>query len=402
MKENFCYIHIPFCTSKCKYCRFASYWILDSLKVDLYVKNLLKEIENNKTDFNDLKSVYFGWWTPSILSISNLEKIFNKLKQNFSFDKNIEITLEATPITITKQNLIWWKKFWINRLSIWVQTLNNDALIEIWRGEKWDIINALDEIKTSPHTPGHSLLSKLNSPWPSPLEEREQEQFSISIDFIIWLPYVKKWEIKKDIEFILENYDFIKHISVYMLEEYYEINSQSTPLLNWEESKFENITYPNNWSKLWIKDEDYLWEYIEISDFLKEKWFNKYEISNFAKKWYECKHNKAYWNHSNIFAFWLWAHWLINSFRYSNSEDFLKYYSFEYDFSEKLTSNDIFLEKLMFWLRTSWIDKEIYQKLDKKKLDYLLENNYLKKLGDKIILSPSWVLVLDYILRELV
>ncbi len=345
-KNNFCYIHIPFCTSKCKYCRFASFWNLNKKLVDIYYNYLLKEIKASKVDFNELRSIYFGWWTPSILSIKQLNEIIWDIK-------NAEITLEATPITVTKENLIWWKNIWINRLSIWIQTLNNKSLLEIWR---------------------------LTSPQPSPLEERELEQFNISVDFIIWLPHVKKWEVKKDIEYILDNYDFIKHISVYMLEDQY---------------------YPDNWKDISIKPEDYLWEYIEVSNFLKEKWFNRYEVSNFALPWFECQHNKAYWNHSNILAFWLWAHGLINNTRYSNSEKFIDYYSNKQK-KEKLSKNDIFLETVMFQLRTDWLIKNIYKKLNQDKINYFIEEKYLQKKSDRIILSDKWVLVLDYILKEII
>ena len=384
MINNFCYIHIPFCTSKCKYCRFASFWNLDSLKVDLYVQYLLNEIKKNKIqgdlfwkdnkedsqiDFKKLKSIYFGWWTPSILKISQLEKIINTLDYKYNFDKNIEINIEATPTTITRDNIIWWKKIWINRISIWIQTLNNDSLIEIWRGEKWDIINALNIIKNVGFN-------------------------NVSIDFIIWLPYVKKWEIKYNIEYILNNYDFIKHISVYMLEEYYEIPGD-------KDSKFENITYPNNWNKLWIKDNDYLLEYTQINDFLKIKWFNRYEISNFAKKWYECKHNLAYWNHSNMLAFWLWAHGFINWERFSNSEEFRSYYSWNNMQFDKLTEEDIFYEKVMFQLRTDWLTKDIYEKLDQVKLNQFILDGFLEKKSETIIFSNKGVLVLDYILKEI-
>jgi len=111
---------------------------------------------------------------------------------------------------ITVENLIWWKKIWINRLSIWIQTLNNDSLTEIWRGNKWDILNALNII---------------NEEWFN----------NVSIDFIIWLPFVNKWEIKENIDFILKEYLFIKHISVYMLEEYYNVPEDIN-------SKFDNTS----------------------------------------------------------------------------------------------------------------------------------------------------------------
>lgn len=356
MNNNFCYIHIPFCTSKCKYCKFASFWNLDSKKLDLYINFLLEEIKKSKIDFKLLKSIYFGWWTPSVLSINILEKIINILKLKYKFDKNIEITLEATPVTVTKENIYWWKSIGINRLSIWVQTLNNESLIEIWRGEKGDVINALNIIN-------------------------EVSFANVNVDFIIWLPLVKKWEVKKDIEYILNKYDFVKHLSVYILEEFY---------------------YPWNWNNISINNDEYLEEYIEVSNLLKIRWFKKYEISNYALPWYECKHNKAYWSHSNVLAFWLWAHWFVNNTRYANSGSFIDYYSGKQEIEEMQTISDLFLEKVMFQLRTEWLTKDIYEKLDQNKINYFLEEKYLEKKSDKIILSDKWVLILDYILGEIV
>ena len=370
MNNNFCYIHIPFCSSKCKYCRFASFWTTEELKINFYVKHLLNEIKKNKIDFKKLKSIYFGWGTPSVLKIKQLDIIINTLKNKYWFSEDIEISIEATPNTINIDNLKWWKKIWINRLSMWLQTLNNESLVEIWRWNKWEILKALDIIKL--------------------------EWFSnISIDFIIWLPYVKKWEIEENIKYINDNYDFINHISVYMLEEYYDIPDD-------KESKFENITYPDNWNKLWLKEEEYLDEYINIKEILSNYSFNSYEISNFAKKWYECKHNKSYWDHSNVLAFWLWAHWYINDTRYSNSEEFLDYYSWKNISTEYLDDNDLFIEKLMFELRTDGLSEKIIKKIDLKKLNYFIENWYLIKKINKVILSDKWILVMDYIISEII
>jgi oxygen-independent coproporphyrinogen-3 oxidase len=360
--NNFCYIHIPFCTSKCKYCRFASVWNLDNIKVNLYVEKLLEEIKTSpltpllKGEGNFLKSIYFGWWTPGVLLPVQLEKIINSLKEKIDFDKNIEINIETIPITVTKENIIAWKNMWVNRLSIWVQTLNNDSLIEIWRGEKGNIIKSLDYI---------------SEVWFN----------NVSVDFIIWLPYVKKREIKKDIEYILDRYNFIKHISVYMLEEYY---------------------YPWNWNNISITEKEYLWEYIEINNFLKSKGFKRYEISNYALDWYECNHNKAYWNHSNMLAFWLWAHWYINWERFSNSNKFIEYYSWIKVIEEKLSTNDFFLEKVMFGLRTNWLENSLVEKLDNKKIYQFIEDWYMYYKKWILKISDKWILVLDYILKEII
>lgn len=368
------YIHIPFCESKCKYCRFASlWWWINSKLKDFYLKYLLNDIKKNKvlnkTLFLD--TIYFWGWTPSLLSLNDFNKIFYELKNKTNFKKNIEITLEATPRTITKENLENWYKLWINRLSVWVQTLNNKALKEINRDDKKIIVNALNTLKNS----------KIKN---------------ISLDFIIWLPFVKKWEVFKDINFILNNFSFVKHLSIYMLEDYYFTWKESL-----QNSKFESIFYPSDWKQLWIDEEDYIDEYLQIKYFLEEVWFKRYEISNFSKPWYECKHNKWYWKHKEYLWFWLWAHSFIWNKRYAYKDDFISYYKGVLDYEEVLTEEDIFLEKLMFLLRTTWIRKNLIKKLDSKKINFLVENWLLEYNKNLLKIRDDKIHLLDGIIKEL-
>lgn len=374
------YIHIPFCEQKCGYCRFASIWKIQDLHIAKYVSFLCEEIKTGypqEVPLQKIKTIYFWWWTPWVLKVEQFEKILNTIKNKYTLEENCEITIETTPDKINKENLIWWKKLWVNRISMWIQTLNEKSLKEIWRWNKWDINNALEKFKK------YNLIK------------------NISVDFIIWLPYVKSWEILENMKFILNKYKFIKHISVYMLEDYYSPDKII-------ETKYDNITYPNKWEKQGIKDEEYLWEYSSIKKYLTENWFNKYEISNYWKPWFECKHNIWYWKHNEILAFWLWAFWYVNNVRYANSENFKNYYAWEKIFENKLNKEDIFLEKVMFQLRTSWIEENTYKKLDTKKIDYFIKNNYLefsfstKGFSPLLKLTDKWVLVMDYILKEII
>lgn len=368
----FSYIHIPFCESKCKYCRFASTKTNQSL-INIYISHLLKEISNfKKSSFytNELlNSIYFWWWTPSILKTDELKTIIDKMNEVFTFKKNIEITLETTPQNITIEKLKSYHKLWINRLSIWLQTLNNKTLQAIWRKENEYIFSRLEILKKSPIK-------------------------NISIDFIIWLPYVKRWEILKNIDYILSKYKFIKHISVYMLEDYYEVIDPLT--------LYDNISYPDDWKKKWIDEKYYNKEYLEIKNYLYEKWFLAYEISNFAKKWFYCKHNKSYWNHKNNIWFWLWAHSFISNNRFSNSESFLDYYKWKLFIQEKLNKKDLIIEKTMFQLRTSWLKQNIIKYLDQEKLNFYLKNKFLIKQKNKIIINDKKKVFLDTILSEII
>ena len=396
------YIHIPFCEQKCGYCRFASVWKIQNLHIAKYVDFLCKEITLTPSPSPleergvTIETIYFGWWTPWVLSLKQLEKIFIVLKNTFIFSNNIEITLESTPDKITAQNLAGWDKLWINRLSMWVQTLNQKSLETIWRGNKWDIEKALNII------------------WDRSLERLVS--YNISLDFIIWLPYVEKWEIKKDIEYILNKYNFVKHISVYMLEDYYNPGKII-------ETKYDNITYPENWWKMWIREEEYLQEYSEVKNYLESEWFDRYEISNYSKSkspsWkggvpeggggYSCKHNQWYWKHSEIIWFGLWAYWFIDKTRYANSEKFSEYYEWKRILESTLNSEDLFLETVMFQLRTSGLEENTYKKLNQEKLNFFIEEKYLEKNTSfstegfsSLQLTDKWVLVMDYILWEIV
>ena len=373
------YIHIPFCEQKCNYCRFASIWKIQDLHIAKYVSFLCEEIKKQSSIIN-IKTIYFWWWTPWVLKLEQFEKILNIIKNKYILDKKCEISIETTPDKISKENLIWWEKLWINRISMWVQTLNQKSLEEIKRWWKWDIIKALENFKKYTLKEVPLGCNKIQN---------------ISLDFIIWLPYVKKWEILENIKYVLENYNFIKHISVYMLEDYYSPDKII-------ETKYDNITYPEDWEKQGIKEEEYLSEYSSIKNYLIKNWFSNYEISNYWKSWFECLHNIWYWEHKEVIAFWLWAYWYINNTRYANSENFKNYYNWEKIFENKLTKQDIFLEKVMFQLRTSWIEENIYKKLDTEKINYFIENWYLEKKSNKIVLLDKWVLVMDYILKEII
>ena len=376
------YIHIPFCESKCSYCRFASISSLNRTIINTYISRLILDIGNFNLLNEKLDSIYFWWWTPSILDEKELFLILEKLKNKFSFKKNIEITIETTAKNITLEKLKLWKKLEINRISIWIQTLNNQTLEIIWRDKKKIILAWLD------------LLKDFITYTASPPHQWEWFSYNISIDFIIWLPFVKLWETLEDIKYILNNYDFIKHISVYMLEDYYEVKD--------EETWFNKITYPETWKNNSIKEEDYLVEYLEIKNYLETMGFYRYELSNFAKIGYECIHNKSYWNHSQNIWFWLWSHSFVNNTRYAYKDDFLGYYAWKLEYSEFLQENDIFLEKIMFQLRTSWIEKEIYEKLNTLKIDEFIKIWFLEMKNNNLIITDKTISLIDKIILELI
>jgi oxygen-independent coproporphyrinogen-3 oxidase len=141
---------------------------------------------------------------------------------------------------------------------------------------------------------------------------------------------------------------------------------------------------------------------LTCKNYLEKNGFARYELSNFAKPWFECKHNKAYWDHSEVVAFWLGSHSIIDNKRYAYPNNFKDYYSWILDYKEDLTENDIFLEKVMFWLRTNWLTKDIFELLNQRKIKYFVEQKLLDFVDNKLILCDNWVTLIDYIITEIV
>ncbi len=352
------YIHIPFCDSKCLYCKFASIGQIDYEKVDTYVKKIITDIKKHNTGSKSvlLKSIYFWWWTPSILTKSHFEDIFNAINWVFQINENTEITLETTPQRATRENISMWESFPFNRISMWVESLNPKTLEITRRWKVEDIYKALDNLE----------LSKYEN---------------ISLDFIIGLPYVAKKEIWNNIESLVLKYKKIKHISFYMLEA---------------------GDYPKIWKSLSIKEDDYEDEYIFTKNLVQKLGFERYEISNFAKLWYKSIHNSWYWDHSNYIWIWVWAHWFENNTRYAWVIDFNWFYEGKYDYIEAISEHDLALEKVMFWLRTSGVDKKYLHILDGEIMQEFIDEWYLFYDKNKLCLTDKWVLVMDFLLEEMV
>jgi coproporphyrinogen III oxidase-like Fe-S oxidoreductase len=303
-----------------------------------------------------LESIYFWWGTPSILSEQQLSKIIWTVETKFGYHKNIEITLESTPQNITPWNIKAWEKLWINRISTGVQSLNLKTLKEIGR-----------------------VTPKMIFEWLWNLEKSKIQ--NISVDFIIGLPYTKPWDVQKDISRILKAYPYITHVSVYMLEDYY---------------------YPDHWASNSFSHDLYQQEYDQVQAFLLTKGYQRYEISNFARPWYACQHNQAYWNHTSMIAFWLDAHGYIDGKRYAYPNTFTKYYTGKLAYEEVLTPEEVRLEKYMFWLRTQGISLTLEPFLDAKKIEYFIEHWHLYKTKTHLVLHEASTSILDHILQEII
>lgn len=280
---SYLYVHVPFCIRKCKYCSFYSLPYNRDLE-KLYIKAILKEIEIMREIPHLLKTIYIGGGTPSCLDIHNLEKLLLNLRKNFKTTHNIEFSIEINPKTVDMQKLDLMRDFGINRLSIGVQSFNDKELLFLGR-----IHNSEDAINT--------VKLSLNKGFRN-----------ISIDLIYGIPCqtLRSWEetLNKAV-----NMD-IRHISLYELS--IEHNTQLAKEFNYK--KFSLLS-----------EDDVTCMYEFANDFLKDKGFKKYEISNFAQKGFQCIHNISYWLRKPYLGIGPSSHSFIDNKRFHNPSDLFSY-----------------------------------------------------------------------------
>ena len=281
------YVHIPFCLKKCYYCDFVSYANKFELQED-YVKKLIKEIYDNKEllENNEITTIYIGGGTPSSINANFINDILSNIFTiaNIKSNKDIEITIEVNPGTVTKEKLKIFKEAGINRVSIGLQSSNNKLLKEIGRIHNYS--QFLDAYKLA----------------------LEAGFTNINVDLMLGLPGQTIEDLKKSLEDIIKLKP--KHISVYSL-----IVEEGTCI-----EKMIN----NGVLNLPQEDEERN-EYKYTKNYLELNGYNHYEISNFAKPGFESRHNMNCWKQKQYIGFGIAAHSYINGKRYSNTCDIEKY-----------------------------------------------------------------------------
>jgi len=249
------YIHIPFCIQRCSYCNFFS--VVSINLVNEVINAIIKELSIRKDYLKNepVQTIYFGGGTPSLLTIQQIEKLLNTVYTNFPVEQNAEITFEANPDDLTKNYLFDLKEVGINRLSIGIQSFDDDKL---------KILNRRHNA-----TQAHEAV-----------REAQKAGFSnISIDLIYGLPFqsLDEWETDLDKAFSLS----IQHLSAYGL------TFEEKTLLSKQKEK--KIIEP--------ADEELMIEMYELLlEESSKKGFDAYEISNFSLPGFYSRHNSSYWN----------------------------------------------------------------------------------------------------------
>ena len=354
------YIHIPFCKQACNYCDF--YFSTNLSAKALLVNSIVTEINlrANYLSNKHLNSIYIGGGTPSLLSIPELELLFNTLSKHYTWDTNTEITLEANPDDITTTTLKNWQTLGINRLSIGLQSFNNDEL-------KW--MNR-----------AHTATESINS-----VKQAQQSGFNnISIDLI----YGSKFQTQKSWQLTLQTAIELntQHISAYNL------TIEAKTALGTKHSKGLEPS---------INDELSSSQFLQLINALQNANFIQYEISNFGKENFFAVHNSNYWKQQNYLGLGPSAHsyngnsrqWNVNNnanynLALQNNNSFFEI--------ETLTLNQKYNEYVLTRLRTIWgcniseIEKlfgttiaNYFLNTIKTKQNYISQNNGIYTLNEQ-------------------
>lgn len=358
---NSLYVHIPFCSHICRYCDFTKLLYNDNFS-HKYLKALFYELDSY--DINKMSTIYIGGGTPTTLSDDLFELLLEKVSKYA--DKNCEFTVEANVENLTKEKLLLMKKYGVNRLSIGVESTDDNILKNIGRNHTFnDATEVVD------------LSKKLGFN-------------NINIDLIFGFPDQSIEQLKNDLN------NFVKldidHISIYSL-----IVEKGTMFFN------SGIQEQD-------ADESRIF-YDEILSFLRKHGYERYEISNFARSKKYSKHNLNYWKDNYYIGVGLGASGYLFNKRYTNTKSLKKYINHNFvDFTEiideKLHLEEFLLTNLRLesgFKRKDFINNFQIDFVDmfKNKISKLEKDNLIIINNDTIKLSDSGLIIMDYILREL-
>lgn len=351
------YIHIPFCKKRCLYCDFFSTTLLE--RRTEYVEALLREIQARKDEAGEpIRTVYLGGGTPSTLEAEDIRRLLEAI----GIQEAEEVTMELNPGDATPSYLQALRKIGINRLSIGIQTFQDNLLKLI--GRRHNAAQAIEAVKKA----------------------QEAGFDNISIDLMYALPTQTMEQWKADIETALRL--GVQHISCYGLM--YEEGTALTRRI--EAGTLEAIDE---------NTENAMYDYLCAR--LREAGFVHYEVSNFALPGYEARHNSSYWDGTPYVGVGAGAHSYTGNVRSWNASDVEAYIHGEAKREqETLTDKDLYNERIMLGLRTSRGISGAIPVQCRSNVDRLLQNGLLRETEDhRLIATQQGLHILNRIIEDL-
>jgi oxygen-independent coproporphyrinogen-3 oxidase len=347
------YVHIPFCVKKCLYCDFLSAPATDKTK-DAYMHALFTEIEKKADEYRDytVSSVFIGGGTPSTVRPAHIKHLMELLYEKYSIASDAEITIETNPGTVDYEAYKIYKSAGINRLSIGLQSANDDELKALGR------IHSYDDFKRAYSMAVQAGFTNINVDIMSDIPGQNIESY---ID-----------TLKKVTEFKPQP----THISAYSL-----IVEEGTPFYEMQSS-----------GKLDIADEDTdRLMYVKTRELLKKAGYERYEISNYAKDGYRCRHNCGYWRRVPYVGFGIGAASFVENRRFSNDTDISAYIDNPLNLmtqEQKLTDMDSMEEFMFLGLRmTEGISYDEFKTCFGQSIESVYGNVIKKNIEDGLLIE---------------
>lgn len=382
------YIHIPFCIRKCSYCDFLSFTAAEQVK-EQYVKQLIREIKVRSAAFKDcfLDTVFLGGGTPSVLEEGQIVGIIEAVQQNFSLERNVEITMEMNPGTVNEEKLMAYYKAGINRISFGVQSMQNKELKLL--GRIHTVEHFLENYKTA----------------------RKVGFSNINIDLMSALPNQTIKDVQKNLAEAVKLSP--EHLSCYglIIEEgtpFYQAYEEQELRRQAGEERPEDALPTEQ-----LEREMYQW----ISDFLTGQGYVHYEISNYAKPGMECRHNLKYWERKEYLGVGLGAASFVGDIRFSNVSTMEEYLQADVvqDPERLIKESEIIaetsaMEEFMFLglRKLQGISKaEFYGSFGKEYMQVygavhhrMIGQGLLEEEGDRVRLTKQGIDVSNYVMGE--
>ena len=353
------YIHVPFCKQKCTYCDFASY-PREINKAESYFACLYREIQGRSKQFPKMiiDTIYIGGGTPSVVAPEFIAGAIRQVVKCFTVKKGAEITIEINPGTVDKKKIEEYKKVGVNRFSIGLQTGFDEQLKKLNR-----VHTAKDFLDCCNLLKGENL----------------------SADILIGLHNQTLEQVKKTCDLAIAG--GVKHLSIYALTP-----EVGTPI------------YTDYLNGELLSDDETADIYDGIRDYIKQKGFDRYEVSNFAKDGYYSRHNMNYWERGEYIGVGVSASSFVDGKRFTNSfkiDEYINAVIFNKSpeiSSETITDEDAKFEKIMLALRTAQgldveafnkefnadFDKE-YKEVLNKKMKFMQRNGNVLTIKDEYL-----------------
>lgn len=374
------YVHIPFCVRKCEYCDFLSAPAGADTQQE-YVRNLLLEIEQKGVHCTDYEviTIFFGGGTPSILKAGWIADILDVIHRNFKVRKDAEITIECNPGTLTFEKLSIYKSAGINRISVGLQSASDAELRELGRIHTYeDFLRSYDLI-------------------------RKKGFSNVNIDLMAALP----GQTLKSYEQTLRRVLTLKpeHISAYSL-----IIEEGTPFYEKYEAD-ELLREKGEKPQMLPSEETERLMYERTKELLLAHGYERYEISNYARRGYACRHNIGYWRRENYLGFGLGSASLLENERFHNTTDLTDYLGGDYLAyeQEKLDKKSQMEEFMFLGLRmTDGISTECFRQtfgltvelVYGPVLEQQIADQLLKKEDGRIFLTERGLDVSNYAMAQ--